>query len=61
MLVKVGNKVYDSNKEPVMVVLSDEDKANISTMAPEHNKYCSFPDTGYTDEQIQEFMLIGDE
>jgi len=44
MKVKVGDKVYDSNDTPIMVILSDEDKDNISNMAPEGTKYCSFPD-----------------
>ena len=43
MKVKVGNKVYDGAIEPVMVILSDSDKKNISNMLPECTKYASFP------------------
>lgn len=44
MKVKVGNKVYDPNVEPVMIILTEQDKINISNMAPEATKYCVYPD-----------------
>jgi len=44
MKVKVGNKIYDSEEEPIMVVLSKEDKNNIANMKEETTKYCSYPD-----------------
>ena len=44
MKVKIKNKIYDSDKEPIMVILSDEDKKNISAMHKECDKYCSAPD-----------------
>lgn len=44
MKVKVGNKIYDSENEPVMIILSDGDKKNIANMLPHCTKYCSFPD-----------------
>lgn len=44
MKVKVGNKVYDGNQEPVMVILTDEDKRNIANMLPECTKYAVCPD-----------------
>lgn len=43
MKVKVGNKIYDGEKEPVMVILSDQDKRNIANMLPGCSKYVSFP------------------
>jgi hypothetical protein len=43
MKVKIGNRVYDSNEEPIMLLLSEEDKSNISLMSPVHFKYCSAP------------------
>ena len=46
MIVKVGDKIYDGDQEPVMVILSKQDKQNISNMAPEATKYCSYPDDG---------------
>jgi hypothetical protein len=55
MKVKVGDKIYDSESEPIMVILSESDKENISNMLPEATKYCSFPDK-IPLEIIKEFM-----
>jgi len=45
MKVKVGNKVYDGKKEPVMVILSEGEKKQIADMHPDATKYCVYPDT----------------
>lgn len=55
MKVKVGNTIYDSNDEPVMVILSDVDKKNISQMYDECSKYCGYPE-GIPESDIEEFM-----
>ena len=52
MKVKIGNKIYDSNIEPIMIILSEEDKLNISNME-EQRKYCSYPDDIDTEEVIK--------
>ena len=57
MKVKIGDKIYDSNEEPVMIILSEDDKKNIGNMVPQATKYCSFPDTCDI-EKIKEFMKI---
>lgn len=44
MKVKVGNKIYDGEREPVMVILTEADKKNIANMRPDATKYCQFPD-----------------
>jgi len=44
MKVKVGDKVYSSEDQPIMVILSDKDKDNITNMLPEAHKYCEYPD-----------------
>jgi len=43
MKVKIGDKIYDSLKEPIMFILSESDKKNIREMSSKCNKYCSFP------------------
>jgi hypothetical protein len=43
MKVKVGNRIYDGENEPVMVILSKSDRENIADMLPEATKYCSYP------------------
>ena len=43
MKVKVGNKIYDSNEEPIMIILDDIDKENISKMQKDKYKFISYP------------------
>jgi len=57
MKVKIKDKIYDSNNEPIMIILSDEDKQNISNMLLECTKYCSFPEN-MNEETIKDFMKI---
>ena len=57
MKVKIGDKIYDSNEEPILIFLSDEDKKNIENMNTTATKYCSFPDS-YDLEKIKNFMKI---
>ena len=57
MRVKVGNKVYDGENEPIMVILTDQDKENITNMHPECTKYCMHPvEDQWTAEAIKEWM-----
>lgn len=44
MKVKVGNKVYDSNNEPIMIILNNGEKQQIANMHPDATKYCQYPD-----------------
>ena len=44
MKVKIRNNIYDGEKEPVMVILSHQDKENIKNMAPDAFRYCAYPD-----------------
>lgn len=55
MKVKVGDKVYDSENEPVMVILSDRDKVNIASMADTYSKYACFP-SDFPDEEVSTWM-----
>lgn len=55
MKVKIGDKVFDGNKEPVMVILSDEDKLNIRHMRKTCMRYCSYPE-GFDSDEIKEWM-----
>lgn len=57
MIVKIGDKLYDSEQEPIMIVLSDDDKNNITQMLPEAKKYCSFPEAMELNE-IKNFMKL---
>jgi hypothetical protein len=50
MKVKIGNKIYDSNDEPIMLILDDIDKKNINNMTKDSTKFISFPDKMNVDE-----------
>jgi len=55
MKVKVRNKIYDGEKEPVMVILTDQDRENIKNMVPGATKYCMYPEI-IPIEEIKKFM-----
>lgn len=54
MKVKIGEQIFDSEVQPVMVILSEEDKKNIATMG-DAAKYCGYPDD-WAVEDIVDFM-----
>ena len=55
MKVKIGNKIYDSTVQPIMLILEDYEKEHIKNMIPESKKYCSFPEF-VSKEEIEKFM-----
>lgn len=57
MKVKIGDRIYDSNDEPIMLILSDIDKENIKNMHSDATKYCTYPDDEeYSVNKIKRFM-----
>jgi len=58
--VKIGDKIYDSNNEPIMVITTEEERKHISNM--NGSSYCSYPDDAkYTYEAITKWMQEGAE
>ena len=59
MKVKIGDQIYDSNEQPIMLILGEEDKEAIAAMGKQ-TKYCSYPDrpefTKNNYAKIMEFM-----
>jgi len=59
MKVKIGNTIYDSEKEPIMLIMSEEDKTNIATATKVHkdgkHKFVTFP-TGSNVVDIRKWM-----
>ena len=57
MKVKVGDKTYDSEDVPVMVVLEGQDKERICSMPPDLHCYVSAP-AGYfeSEDMYREWM-----
>ena len=60
IMESVGNgsciKEFDSTKTPVMIIMEEADKHNISHMSPDALKYASYPDEGFSEKQIKDFM-----
>jgi hypothetical protein len=59
MKVKIGKTTYDTECEPIMIILSEIDKANIASMSLKATKYCGFP-LGSDEKVIREFMEMKD-
>lgn len=57
MKVKIGETIYDSANEPLMVILSAADKDNIGNMAPEATCYASFPEGWGNEDQMRAWMV----
>ena len=48
MKVKIGNKIYDPNAEPIMLIFKSQKERKgfveqIKNMAPDATKYCQYP------------------
>ena len=57
MKVKIGDKIYDSREEPILLILNEEDKRNLERMDTEATKFLSFPDKMDLNE-AKRFMVI---
>lgn len=55
MLVKIGETIYDPENQPIMLILTKEDKKNIKNMSKLNDKYLQYPDT-MSDEEAKVFM-----
>ena len=55
MKVKIGEKIYDAEYQPIMIILSDNDKLNISNMKHQ-TKYCAYPTDLCSKEEVERFM-----
>lgn len=55
MKVKIGDRIYSSDKEAIMIILEDYNKKHISNMTEDSKKYCEFPDS-MKEEEVIKFM-----
>lgn len=60
MRVKIGNEVYDSLKEPIMIIFDEGETDFIGKLGAEQSKYCSYPPEGYKEEEIEKFMELNE-
>lgn len=55
MKVKINSKIYDSDKQPIMLILSGAEKNLIANMATDSHKFCVYPANSKA-EKIKQFM-----
>lgn len=55
MQVKIGNKIFDSDEEPILLILSEDTKENIAAMDSSATRYCEYPE-GWDADAILEWM-----
>jgi hypothetical protein len=60
MTIKIGNKIYDGYKQPIMIILTSSDKKLIRSMRREDHKLCYCP-IKMKKEAIKKFMNIDKE
>lgn len=58
MKVKVGDKIYDGEIEPVMVIFAKEELVIIKNMDPDSNTYASFPDDFGDQDKMYDWMGV---
>lgn len=65
MRVKIGDKIYDTEIEPIMLIFEsdlEKDKVGSNLINMEFKegvrKYCTYPNDNFSVEQIQEFMKL---
>ncbi len=55
MKVKINNKIYDAEDQPIMLILSKSDKRNLRNMHPDATKYCAYPES-HSSKKIKKWM-----
>ena len=56
MKVKIGDIIYDSEDQPIMLILGEDDKYNIETMREGESKYVCLPEGGMLTKELFDFM-----
>lgn len=57
MKIKIGDTIYEANKQPIMVILDNLDKHIISQMPKDKYKFCQHPPNMLA-EDVKKFMEI---
>lgn len=57
MQIKLRGRLYDATTEPIMILLTPQDKENIARMPDECDRYAQFPD----DKPFNEILAWMDE
>lgn len=59
MKIKVGDKVYDGDEVPIMIIMNKKDKENIANMPEDATKYAVFSFYGWSESAIRAWMSEG--
>ncbi len=57
MKVKIGDQIHDAEKEPILLILTEKDKQNISRMSVQATRFCAFPE-GMDAKAIHDFIGV---
>jgi hypothetical protein len=55
MIIKIGNKIFDSKNHPIMVILQDDDIKNIYKIKGNEYRYFIY-EGSMSEEDIENFM-----
>jgi len=65
MKIKIGNKIYNSDNEPIMLIMTPKEKKHLNKNfieIKEAKKFCIYPDTKHWNDndykKIKEWMEI---
>ena len=65
MKVKIGDKIYNSDNEPIMLIMTPEEKKHLNKnfiKTKESKKFCIYPDTDHWNnndyKEIRQWMEI---
>jgi hypothetical protein len=57
MKVKIGNKIYSAEDQPIMVILTKGEQNQVANLCEGCTKYCQYPTAaGWTEEAINAWM-----
>jgi hypothetical protein len=45
LIVKIGDQVYHSSEQPIVIAFEGQEAAQICNFGPQCDKFCAFPDT----------------
>lgn len=55
MKIEIGDTIYDSDTQPIMIILDENEKQLVSQMNTKHSKFCVYPEN-YSEEEIKKFI-----
>jgi hypothetical protein len=59
VIVKMGDQYFDSDEQPIMLILNSYEKDHVRNMG-EQKQYCAFP-SDYDIEKIKKWMKVPQE